>query len=512
MALVTLEGASTIGGSSVAEKFMRAMASNGINVLIITQASSEASICVAVPENEGEKAVAALRSNFELELARSTVGSVSSVGGMSIVAIIGEGMAYSSGISATFMTALARANVNIRLIAQGSSERQVAVVVKQDDATRALRAVHMAFTLSETTASVVLLGSSGAIGRAFVEQLRSQRRTLIDDLSICPRVMITANSRRMTVAKTAKGLPIDSLNESLLGDEAENSDMDRISAEIEADVNPHRVIIDCTNNEGVSEYYERWMEAGIDIISPSRKIAAGPLDRYNRVSELQRQNSATWQYTSSVGSALPVLATLKDLVESGDKIHKIRGSVSGTLAYILSTFDETTSFSQALAQAVERDFAESDIREDLSGADMARKVVILARQLGINVELEDVEVESLLTKEMTANEGLKAEDVESIDADMLKKFTEAKANGRVLRYKFEIVKETGKCRCFLDAVDRHDPLYRLKSIENLVAFETDRFSSSPMIIKGAAAGPDLAAAGIFSDLLRLTRAYSSERA
>eukprot|EP00980_Cylindrotheca_fusiformis_P005329 scaffold1138_cov128-Cylindrotheca_fusiformis.AAC.11 len=512
VALVTLEGASAIGGSSVAEKFMGAMAANDINVLIITQASSEASICVAVPENEGEKAVAALRSTFELELARSTVGSLSSSGGMSIVAIIGEGMAFSSGISATFMTSLARANVNIRLIAQGSSERQVAVVVRQDDASRALRAAHMAFTLSETTASVVLLGSSGAIGRAFVEQLRSQRRALIDDLSICPRVMIAANSKRMSFAKTAKGLHIDSLKEQLLGDEAEATDMDRISAEIEADVNPHRVIIDCTNSEQVSEYYERWMSAGIDIISPSRKLAAGPLDRYNRVCELQKENSASWQYSSSVGSALPVLATLQDLVESGDKIHKIRGSVSGTLAYVLSTFDETTTFSQAFAQAMEKHFTESDIREDLGGADMARKVVILARQLGINVELEDVEVESFLTNEMAANDDLKAEDLEVIDPIMLKRFKEAKADDRLLRYKFEIVKETGRCRCFLDAVDKADPLYRLKSIENLVAFETDRFSSSPMIIKGAAAGPDLAAAGIFSDFLRLTRAYASDRA
>jgi aspartokinase/homoserine dehydrogenase 1 len=508
---VTLEGASAIGGSSVAEKFMGAMANNAINVLIITQASSESSICIAVPENEGEKAIAALRSAFELELARSTVGSLSLIEGMSIVAIIGEGMAYSSGISATFMTSLARANVNIRLIAQGSSERQVAVVVNQDDATRALRAAHMAFTLSETTASIVLLGSSGAVGRAFVDQLRTQRRTLIDDLSVCLRVMITANSKSMTFAETAKGLPIDALNEQLLGDEAETADMDRISAEIEADVNPHRVIIDCTNSEEISEYYERWMSAGIDIISPSRKIVAGPLDRYDRVCEAQRESSASWQFSCSVGSALPVLATLQDLVETGDKVHKVRGSVSGTLAYILSTFDEKTTFSQALAQAVEKDFAESDIREDLGGADMARKVVILARQLGINVELEDVEVESFLTEEMAANDNLKAADFESIDADMMKKFKEAKANDCVLRYKFEIVKETGKCRCFLDAVDNTDPLYRLKSIENLVAFETDRYSASPMIIKGAAAGPDLAAAGIFSDLLRLTRAYSSER-
>ncbi|KAL3935513.1 MAG: hypothetical protein SGBAC_008986 [Bacillariaceae sp.] len=512
VALVTLEGASAIGGSRVAERFMGAMADNNINVLIITQASSESSICVAVPENEGDKAIEALRSSFELELARSTVGSLSVNKGMSIVAIVGEGMASSSGISATFMTSLARANVNIVLIAQGSSERQIAVVVKKEGATRALRAAHMAFTLSETTASVALLGSSGSIGKAFVKQLKTQRRALIDELGVCPRIMIAANSRKMAIAETAKGLPIDELNEHLDEDSAEISDLDRISEEMEADVNPHRVVIDCTNNEKVAEYYGRWMSAGIDIIGPSRQIIAGPLENYSRVCEAQRESDANWQYSSSVGSALPVLATLRDLVETGDNVHKIRGSVSGTLAYILSTLNEDTSFSEALAQAVEKEYTESDMREDLSGDDMAKKVVILARQLGIEVELEDVEVKSFLTEEMAANEDLKAEDLQPIDAEMLEKYKEAAAKGLVLRYKFEIVKETGKCRCFLDAVDKSDPLYRLKSVENLVAFETDRYSASPLIIKGAAAGPDLAAAGIFSDVLRLTRAYSSERA
>eukprot|EP00526_Cylindrotheca_closterium_P002280 CAMPEP_0113658148 /NCGR_PEP_ID=MMETSP0017_2-20120614/31522_1 /TAXON_ID=2856 /ORGANISM="Cylindrotheca closterium" /LENGTH=934 /DNA_ID=CAMNT_0000572317 /DNA_START=9 /DNA_END=2813 /DNA_ORIENTATION=+ /assembly_acc=CAM_ASM_000147 len=512
VALVTLEGASAIGGSSVAERFMGTMADNNINALIITQASSESSICVAVPENEGDKAVEALRSSFELELARSTVGSLSVNKGMSIVAIVGEGMASHSGISATLMTSLARANVNIRLIAQGSSERQIAVVVDKDDATRALRAAHMAFTLSETTASVVLLGSSGAIGKAFVKQLQTQRRTLIDELGVCPRVMIAANSRTMAIADTAKGLPIDQLNEQLGRDSAVVSDLDRLSEEIKADVNPHRVVIDCTNNDRVAEYYEHWMSSGIDIISPSRQIVAGPLDVYSRVCEAQHESNANWQYSSSVGSALPVLATLRDLVETGDKVHKIQGSVSGTLAYILSTFNEETSFSEALAQAVAKDFTESDMREDLSGFDMARKVIILARQLGIDVELEDVEVESFLTEDMAANENMKAEDLQPIDAEMKQKYKEAAANGHELRYKFEIVTETGKCRCFLDAVDKKDPLFRLKSIENLVSFETDRYSASPLIIKGAAAGPDLAAAGIFSDLLRLTRAYSSERA
>jgi len=339
---------------------------------------------------------------------------------------------------------------------------------------------------------------------------------LIDGLGVCPRVMVLANSRTMAIAENARGLDIDNIPIILDGGDdsvtVEKMDLEKITAEIEADVNPHRVVIDCTSSEAMAEYYERWMAAGIDVISPSVKVAAGPLERYKRICETQKNTAANWQYESSVGSALPILTTVKDLFETGDTVHKVRGSVSGTMAYVLSTFNEDVPFSEAVKNSVDMGFAESDLREDLTGSDMGRKVVILARQIGMDVELEDVEVESFLPDDLAAKEDLTSEDLKAaVDATMLEKYKAASAEGRVLRYKFEIVKETGKCRCFLDAVDNNDPLYRLKSIENLVAFETDRYHASPLIVKGAAAGPELAAAGIFSDLLRCTRAYTAER-
>ncbi len=512
VALVTLEGASTIGGSNVAEKFMGAMADNDVNVLIITQASSESSICIAVPENEGDKAIAALQSAFELELARSTVGSISLNKGLSIVAIVGEGMAYSSGISSTLMGSLSKANVNIRLIAQGSSERQIAVVVDKDDATRALRAAHQAFTLSDTTASITLLGTTGSIGQAFVGALQKQRRTLIEKLGVCPRVMISANSKKMAIAENARGLTMESIHTGLSEEDGvEDLDLERITAELQADVNPHRVVIDMTNSDTVAEYYERWMSLGVDLISPSRKVAAGPLEKYNKIVEAQKENFVNWQFESSVGSALPILTTLRDLIETGDEVHKIRGSVSGTFAYVLSLLSEETSFSEALGSAIEKGFTEKDIKEDLTGLDVARKIVILARQIDMDIELDDVEVESFLPEQLASKEEITMEDIKTLDAGMLEKFKAAEAEDRVLRYKFEIEKDTGKCRAFLTSVDKTDALYRLKNIENLVAFETDRYTASPLIVKGAAAGPELAASGIFSDLLRCTRAYSSER-
>lgn len=518
-ALVTLEGTS-IGGAVVAERFMGAMADADINVLIITQASSESSITVAVPENEGELALAALKNAFELELSRSTINSVSVVTGMAIVAIVGEGMALTSGVSSTFMSSLARANVNIRLIAQGSSERQIAVIVNGNDTTRALRAAHMAFTLSETTASVAILGSTGNIGSALVMQLQEAKQMLSDDVGVAMCVNIAANSEKMAIGEDSRGLDLLSLSDRLADDAAPVFDLDHITNLMAADVNPFRVIVDCTNCNDVADYYERWLSSGINVISPSKNLAAGDMERYQRVCKAQKESSASWQYETSVGSALPICTTLRDLFETGDKVNRISGCVSGTMAYVLSTFSDTIPFSEAVRQTVDKRIAENDLRQDLSGTDMAQKVVILARQLGFSVNLDDVEVESLIPEDIVdklypssweEQTKQQLEDIKCMDSSMLERLQAAKADNRVLRYKFVIETETGKCKCSLEAVSSTDPLFRLKNKENLVAFETSRYCSSPLIVKGAAAGPDLAASGIFGDLLRLTRAFASNQ-
>eukprot|EP00978_Attheya_sp_CCMP212_P025914 scaffold84219_cov47-Attheya_sp.AAC.1 len=384
IALVSLEGASILGGANIAERFMGAMSTNNINVLIITQASSEGSITVAVPENEGELALAALQDAFELQLARSTINSVSLVTGMAIVAIVGEGMALTTGVSSTFMSSLSQANINIRLIAQGSSERQIAVVVKNSDTTRALRAAHMAFTLSETTASVAILGSTGYIGTALIEQLQKTKKMLSEDLGVEMCVNIAASSSKMVVSEGGAGLDLDELPVLMQDENTPKLDLDHISKVLTSDlVYPLSVIIDCTNSDEVSEYYERWLSEGIHVISRGAKVASGPMEQFRRVCEAKKENSGHWQYESSVGSALPIITTLRDLQETGDQIHSIEGCLSGSIAFILSTLSQTVPFSEAVREAVQQDYTENDVRDDLSGLDFARKVVILARQIGL---------------------------------------------------------------------------------------------------------------------------------
>ena len=513
VALVTLEGAS-IAGANVAHRFLGAMASNGISVLIITQASSESSITIAVPESQGEAALAALEDTFELELARSTVNSLSLTTNMSIVAIVGEGMALKSGVSSTFMSSLARANVNIRVIAQGSSERQIAIVCKADDTSRALRAAHMAFTLSETTASVAILGGTGKVGRALTKQIQEQNENLVKDIGAEICVNLASCRTKMTTGKDSRGLDLEKIPETLTSDEeGELFDLERVTSIMQADVNPLRVIVDCTNSEEAGDYYEKWLSEGIHIISPGRRVGAGDLERYNRVCAAQRGHSVEWYLESSVGSALPIISTIRDLFETGDTIKTLQGSLSGTMAFVLSTFDDTVPFSEALQMAIDKGYTETNLCDDLNGLDMSRKLVILARQIGLDVDIEDVEVEPLVPDSFGCDIGRDdiMENIKQMDAPMLERLKAAQEKGCRLRYKFVIDTSTGKCSCKLTDVSINDPVFRLRRNENIVAFETKRYETSPLIVKGAAAGPELAASGIFADLLRLTRAYSANQ-
>lgn len=375
----------------------------------------------------------------------------------------------------------------------------------------------MAFTLSETVSSVTLLGSLGYVGNALCQQILSQKEKLAKDLGVAMSVNVAACSKTMAFGQdSSRGLDLATVRTLLRDEAAQPFDLDKITEAIKAEINPLRVVVDCTNSEQVADYYEQWLNLGVNIISPGRKVGAGCLERYRRVCKAQRENSVNLYLDSSVGNALPIISTLHDLLETGDTIRSIEGSLSGTMAFVFSTFsnDPKATFSQAIRGAVELDIPENDFRVDLSGFDMAQKVVILAREAGLEINIEDVEIESLLPEEITDKRYANSEDMLAdverlVDAAMLERFQIASDIGNRLRYKFLIDVESERCKCWLDSVPNTDPLYRLKSKENLVAFATSRYAASPLIVKGASAGPDLSAAAIFADLIRLTRAYSS---
>lgn len=391
------------------------------------------------------------------------------------------------------------------------------MVVEASQASRALRAAHMAFTLSQTMVSVAILGGTGKLGSALIKQLNAQKESLAKNLNFGVCVNTIASSKKMALGKNGQCLvEYDDVFELLDGDDSQDLDMEALTASLEEDVSPHRVIIDCTNDDKVADYYERWMSAGVNVISPGRRAASGPMDRYRAIQTAQRAGSVEWQYESSVGSALPILTTLRDLTQTGDDVQLLRGCLSGTMAYVFNNMNQETSFSEAVRLAIDQNFAENDIFEDLSGLDTARKIVVLGRELGMDISLEDVEVESLIPEDIANKEYTGSteevyaailEDLKVLDAPMLERYKEAAAEGNRLRYKFTIDVANNKCKCSLEAVDNTDTLYRLRENENLVAFETARYTASPLIVKGAAAGPDLSASGMFADLLRLGRAF-----
>lgn len=528
VSIVNLEGASLIGVPGVAQRFMAAMSSASINVLMITQASSEHSICVAVPHDQGEKAIAALRSNFELELARTTINSVSLVTDMAIVAIIGEGMAFSPGVAAKFLKALAQARVNVRAIAQGSSERQIAVVCNGADATRALRSVHSAFTLSDTVVSVAVLGATGAVGGLFLEQLQEQANQMATKLGIRVKVQIAASAGKMAYDEKLLGLDMATIKQKLGKDgDADPMDLDKLTQLITDDINPHRIVIDMTNSDTVAGYYEKWISAGVHVLGHNKNMGSGDLRRYKSLKSALRFATAQWHYEATVGAALPVFAMARDLIDTGDEVLEVTGCVSGTLAYILKTFNEDVSFSQAAKQALAMGYSHHNIARDLDGTNAARKLVLIARELGLEMNLEDIKVESLLSDGYDANVMPSAEEVaaagvpawqlqsnnvldalESRNSGMMARLEKARANGNVLRHVSTIDVVNNKAHVRVEEVDNVHVLYRLKQNENLMSYRTKRYDTSPLICKGAAAGAELTASGVLADLLRLARSFT----
>jgi len=513
VAVVNLEGASIIGVPGVARRFMQAMSTCNINVLMITQASSEHSICVAVPDNQGPAALAALEESFELELARSTVNSVSLLRDMSVVAIIGEGMAFTPGVSSTFMRALATAGVNVRAIAQGSSERQVAVVVNSEDTTRALRSVHQAFTLSGTVVSVGMIGATSKVASELISMLERQEGYLRENLSFEVKMVAACTRDKWVKDDKWLGMKLNGVSDALKDGEA--MDLEKFTEHMENDIHPHRVVIDCTQSSRVANFYDTWLRSGIHVIGMNKLVGAGPQDRFNTVKKAAGSKASQWLNECTVGAALPVLYTIKDLLQTGDKINLVQGSLSGSLSYMLKTA-EKEPLSQALEKAIKLGFCESDPRTDLSGLDVARKVMTLAREAGMSLELEEVEVESLvpasIAAKMDAIQGTKAEVtaqvvelMKTVDDEWQKRVDAAKKEDKVLRHVGIVDVANGKARVEVQAVDKMNPLYRLKAQENLCEFHTARYDPDPLIMKGPGAAPDITASGIFADLIRLGR-------
>ncbi|KAG5559656.1 hypothetical protein RHGRI_009249 [Rhododendron griersonianum] len=506
LALVNVEGTGMAGVPGTASDIFSAVKDVGANVIMISQASSEHSICFAVPEKEVDAVAKALQSKFRQALYAGRLSQVlyfvAVIPNCSILAAVGLKMASTPGVSATLFNALAKANINVRAIAQGCSEYNITVVVKREDCVRALRAVHSRFYLSRTTIAMGIVGP-GLIGGTLLDQLRDQAAVLKEKFNIDLRVMGITGSRRMLLSDT--GIDLSRWRE-LEKEIGQVADLGKFVQNVHGNhFIPNTVLVDCTSDSGIASHYYDWLRRGIHVITPNKKANSGPLDQYLRLRALQRQSYTHYFYEATVGAGLPIISTLQGLLETGDKILQIEGIFSGTLSYIFNNFIGTQSFSEVVVEAKEAGYTEPDPRDDLSGMDVARKVIILARESGLKLELSDIPIESLVPEPLrvcaSAEEFL--QQLSQFDQDMANKRQDAEDAGEVLRYvgMVDVVNQRGAVK--LGRYKKDHPFAQLSGSDNIIAFTTERYKQQPLIVRGPGAGAQVTAGGIFSDILRL---------
>ncbi len=499
VALVNLEGAGMIGVPGTAHRLFGALRDAGISVILISQGSSEHSICFAIPEEQAVRAEEAVRRAFDTELRDGHIQSVDVGRGLSILAVVGDGMAGVHGIAAQVFESLGRAAINVRAIAQGASERNISVVVDGKSAAKALRAVHAGFYLSPNTLSIGLIGP-GTVGRVLLEQIAGQVERL-RSRNVDLRVRAIASSKRMLLEENAIDLASWS---GRLAAGGEPLDLRKFANHVQADYIPHTVIIDCTASAEVASHYREWLARGIHVVTPNKKANSGPLEFYRACQLAGRETGTHYLYEATVGAGLPIIQTLRDLRETGDEITSIEGIFSGTLAYLFNIFDGREPFSSIVRAAKQKGYTEPDPRDDLSGIDVARKLIILAREMGLTLELADVAVKGLVPAELAAcSVGEFMERLPEYDKTMASTVGAAHARGQVLRYVGRIDAD-GTATVGLTHLDAKHAFANIALTDNVVRFATGRYCDNPLIVQGPGAGPEVTAGGVFSDLLRLS--------
>jgi len=508
IALVCVEGSGMMGVTGFSARLFGALARRGINIILISQSSSEYSICFAVIPSEAETASNIIKEEYAQEIAMGTIEEPAIEKDLSIVAVVGAKMKKSSGISGKFFHALGRNGINVVAIAQGSSEINISAVIAQQDETKALNAIHEAFFLSGLRSVNLFLLGTGLIGGTLLDQIAEHKKILAEEYRIKINLAGVGNFDRMILRlegldpKTAKAL---------LKNKAEKNDgisaMDLavfISAMKTMNL-PNTCFCDCTASDEVAGLYGEILQSSIPVVTPNKRANAGPLDYYKTLTGFSRARGIPYLYETTVCAGLPVISTLRDLFLSGDKVRRIEAVLSGTLSYIFNNFDGSKSFSALLREAKSKGFTEPDPRDDLNAIDAGRKAVILARECGLNMEFSEVEIEPILPLACFEADGVEAffKELEKSDADFEKRRREAAAEGKALRYVAVI--ENGSARLSLRKEHAGSPFLTLIDADNIVVITTDRYSTLPMVIKGPGAGAQVTAGGVFADIVRIAR-------
>ncbi|MDR2343131.1 MAG: bifunctional aspartate kinase/homoserine dehydrogenase I [Spirochaetaceae bacterium] len=500
--LVSVQGTGMIGVSGFSSRLFGALARRGINVIMITQASSEHSICFAVTPGDAAEAVTAIKEEFALEVKSGLLEKPAAEQNLVIIAVVGENMKNTPGISGKVFHSLGRNGVNVAAIAQGSSEINISAVLAKQDEAKALNAIHEAFFLSGTRSVNLFLVGCGLIGGTLLEQIAGQRETLAERYKIQINICGLANSRGMIL--DGQGLsPYRA--KALLADSPSPFNIDAFVRQMKEFNLPNSCFCDCTASETVAAVYETVLHAAIAIVTPNKKANSGSFDYYRRLTAYSRDRGIPYLYEVTVCAGLPVISTLRDLHLSGDRVLRIEAVLSGTLSFIFNNFDGETTFSALVREAKSKGYTEPDPRDDLNAMDAARKALILARECGLPLEFSQVSIEALLPEACFRAPNVDAffTELEKSDAGFEKRRAAACTEGKQLRYVAVI--EAGSARISLRAEPPESPFRSLVDSDNIVVITTERYSKLPMVIKGPGAGAQVTAAGVFADIVRVAR-------
>ncbi len=500
IALVTLQGIGMVGVTGISMRLFTALARMNVNVILISQASSENSISVAVDEHAVKLAENSLRREFEKEIASGQVSKISIEDDLSIVAIVGENMKHTTGIAGKLFSTIGKNGVNVIAIAQGASELNISWVVKSSELRKTLNVVHESFFLSENVELNVFLMGIGTVGSSLLQQLQQQQQKLLGEKHLKIKLAGVANSKRMIFLRD--GLDISSIPETLANAE-KKSTLPGFLEEMKAMNIYNSVFVDCTASEDVARLYKEILQSNISIVTANKVAASSAYENYFSLKETAKRKGVKFLFETNVGAGLPIINTLNDLVYSGDRILKIEAVLSGTLNFIFNTISADVPLSQTIRMAKEKGFSEPDPRVDLSGVDVARKILILAREAGYPLEMEDITIDRFVPDAFF--EGSLDDfwrNITGLDPAFEEK--RKKLEQKNQKWRFVARYDDGKARIGLQEVDSTHPFYDLEGSNNLVMYTTERYNEFPMLIKGYGAGASVTAAGVFSDLIKVS--------
>ncbi len=501
ISLLTLEGSGMIGVPGYSQKLLSVLSQNNINVIMITQASSEHSICIGINSSDVELAKNKINERFLLEIKSNLINKVKIEKNKSIIALVGDKMKNRQGISGKMFLTLGNNNINVKAISQGASERNITAVIEKKDVKKALNILHEAFFEEQIKKIHLFIIGIGNVGGKFIEQISNQKKYLIEKFRLNINIIGISNSKKMFFS--SDGILYENLNSSLK--KGEKTDLNEFFDRVKKLNLRNSVFIDNTANNYVASTYTKYLKNNIGVVTCNKIACSDNYENYIKLKNLSKKYNTPFLFETNVGAGLPIIDTLNHLIASGDKIKKIQAILSGSLNFIFNNYNTTRSFRDVVYDAMKKGYTEPDPKIDLSGVDVSRKILILARECGHKVELEDV-----VNYKFLSDDCLNSINNDDLFQNLLKnekhfKDLYNKANDKNCKLKYVANYENGLASVGLNEIEKYHDFYNIEGSDNIILFYTDRYNERPLIVKGAGAGAEVTASGIFADLIRISK-------